>query len=118
MTHTIEGLEAAKAELERLQERDSMDTSGNPDKYHSRIATARRQVYEIERALKSGGAIPCTEHEEMEFKLDKAFPAARSREIVDFEGVRFQRRFRPFTKSRSGKTVTTWHAYWTKLSES
>lgn len=118
MTHTIDDLQAAKAELERLQELDSMDTSGNPEKYHTRFAAARRQVHEIEKALKSAGAIPRTEHEEMEFKLDKAFPAAKSRDIVELEGTRFQRRFRPFTKSRSGKTVTTWDAYWTKLSES
>ncbi|RWR29902.1 hypothetical protein D2T31_08330 [Sinirhodobacter populi] len=118
MTLTIDDLKAAKAELESLQDRDSMDTSGNPEKYHTRIAGARQRVYEIEKALKSAGAIPRTEHEEMEFKLDKAFPAAKSRDIVEFEGTRFQRRFRPFTKSRSGKTVTTWDAYWTKLSES
>ncbi|WP_417794571.1 hypothetical protein [Terasakiella pusilla] len=118
MTHTIDDLQAAKAELERLQERDSTDTSGNPEKYHTRIAAARRQVYEIEKALKSADALPRTEHEEIEFKLDKAFPTARSREIVELEGILFQRRFRPLTKSRSGKTVTTWDAYWIKLSES
>jgi len=118
MTHTIDDLQAAKADLERLTERDSMDTSGNPEKYHTRIAAARRWVYEIEKALKSAGALPRTEHEEMEFKLDKAFPAARSREIVEFEGMRFQRRFRPLTKSRSDKTVSTWDAYCINLSES
>jgi len=114
MTHTIDDLQAAKADLERLTERDSMDTSGNPEN----IAAAWRWVYEIEKALKSAGALPRTEHEEMEFKLDKAFPAARSRHIVEFEGMRFQRRFRPLTKSRSDKTVSTWDAYCINLSES
>ena len=118
MTYTIDDLQAAKAELERLQDRDSMDTSGNPEKYHTRLQAARRRVDEIEKALKSAGAIPKTEHEEMEGKLDKAFPAAKSREVVEFEGTRFQRRFRPLTKSRSRKTVTSWEGYWTKLSES
>lgn len=116
--HTIDDLQVAKADMERLEERDSMDTSGNPEKYHTRIAAARRRVYEVEKALKSAGAIPMSEHKEMEFKLDKIFPAARSREIVEFKGMRFQRRFRPLTKSRSGKTVTTWDAYWINLPES
>ena len=116
--HTIDDLQAAKAELERLQELDSADTSGNPEKYHTRIASARQRVYVIEKALKSAGALLRTAHEEIEFKLDKAYPAARSRDIVELEGMRFQRRFRPLTKSRSGKTVTSWDAYWTKLSES
>lgn len=115
MTYTLEDLERAEADLASLQERDSMDTSGNPDKYHTRINSARSEVREIERALKAAGLIPHTEQELLEQRLDAAFPKAASREEVEFEGDSYCLRFRPLSKSRSGKTVTAWHRYWQKL---
>jgi len=112
---TLEGLEQAKKHLERLEERDSMDTSGNPDKYHTRINSARMEVRRITESLKAQGLLPYTEQELLNHRLDEAFPKAKSREIVEFEGARYQKRFSPATKSRSGKTVTSWNQWWQKL---
>lgn len=115
---TLEGLEQAKKHLERLEERDSMDTSGNPDKYHTRINSARMEVRRITESLKAQGLLPYTEQELLNHRLDEAFPKAKSREIVEFEGARYQRRFSPATKSRSGKTVTSWNQWWQRLPDS
>lgn len=112
---TLEGLEQAKAELDRLNERDSMDTSGNPDKYRTRINNARREVDRITDALKTKGVLERTEKELLNMKLDKAFPKARSKEVVEFEGTQYVLRFSPRTKSRSGKTVTSWDRSWERV---
>lgn len=115
---TIEGLEQAKTQLERLEERDSMDTSGNPDKYRTRINNARMEVRRITESLKAQGLLPYTEQELLNRRLDETFPKAKSRETVEFEGARYQKRFTPETKSRSGKTVTSWNRWWQKLPDS
>ena len=115
MAHTIEDLEQAKTELASLEERDSMDTSGNPEKYRTRIQGARRAVRNIEESLKAAGVIPSTDQEKLERLLDAAFPKARSKEIVEFEGQRYQRVFAPLSKSRSGKSIAEWHRYWVKM---
>ena len=112
---TLEGLEQAKAELDRLNERDSMDTSGNPDKYRTRINNARREVDRITDALKAKGVLERSEKELLNMKLDKAFPKARSKEVVEFEGTQYVLRFSPRTKSRSGKTVTSWNRSWERV---
>lgn len=117
MTYTLEDLEKAKETLALLEDRDSNDTSGNPEKYHTKIATARQEVYQMEKALKASGGIPRTNHEQIEQELDDAFPKASSRQVVELKGERYQRLFQPLTKSRSGKTVTSWRAYWLKLED-
>lgn len=114
---TLEGLEEAKQHLDRLEERDSMDTSGNPDKYTTRICQARDEVHRITESLKRQGVISYSEKELQNRKLDAAFPNARSKDIVEFEGKRFQKRFSPATKSRSGKTVYRWNTWWQELPE-
>lgn len=117
MTYTIDDLNAAKLRLDQLEERDSQDTSGNPEKYHTRIAHARRELYNIEKSLKAAGTVARSEQEEIEHQLDLSFPTARSKEIVEFDGERYQRRFRPLTQSRSRKSVTSWDAYWVKVTK-
>jgi hypothetical protein len=114
--YSLDDLVRAKAHLEDLRERDSLDTSGNVDKYHTRINRARWEVEHIEMALKSLGKLPYSEKELLEIEIDRAFPKARSREIVEFKGQKFELRFSPKTKSRSGKSVTSWNRWWQKLS--
>ncbi len=50
-------------------------------------------------------------------QLDKRYPKAESRQIVEFEGRRYQRRFTPVSKSLSGKTVKEWAKSWLALGE-
>lgn len=114
---SLANLEDAKAHLSHLQERDSMDTSGNPDKYHTRIREARERVDEIEAALKKSGVLPYSEQELLDARIDELFPKARSKDIVEYEGSRYQLKFTPKTKSRSGKSVYSWYRRWQKISE-
>ncbi|MCT2581149.1 MAG: hypothetical protein E5X23_08345 [Mesorhizobium sp.] len=116
-TFTIDDLERAKANLERWTQSFDDYTGNNPDKYQSDIKSARVEVREIEAALKADGTIPLTEREKLENTLDRLFPNARSKEIVEHEGQRYERRFTPLERSRSRKTVTVWDRYWVKLSD-
>ena len=74
-------------------------------------------VRTIEDALKANGTLPLTEKEQLEKELDAAFPDAKSRQMVDYNGRRFQRRFWPVEKSRSGNTVTAWGKGWTEIKD-
>ena len=69
----------------------------------------------IEDALKADGAISLTEKEQLEKELDAACPNAKSKQVVEHGGRRFQRRFWPVEKSRSGKSVTEWGRGWTEV---
>jgi len=75
------------------------------------------RVREIESPLKESGALPKTEHEKLESELDRLFPNARSKEIVEHEGRRYQRRFTPLERSRSRKSVTAWGKSWDKVQD-
>ena len=112
MTYTIEDLEAAKAELELYEKRWENYDGNNPDKYRASIADCRAKVAIILADLKASGAIPLTDHEQLEKTLDRLHPDAQSKEIVEYEGLRYQRRFSPVSKSLSGKTVKAWNRSW------
>ena len=109
------GLEQAKARLAVLNERDSSDTSGNPDKYTTQLREARDEVHRITESLKRQGILSYSEKELLNQRLDREFPNARSRKVVSFEGKRYQKRFMPASKSRSGKTVYRYDTWWDKL---
>jgi len=44
-----------------------------------------------------------------------AFPEARSKEIVEYQGKYYQRRYVPLEKSRSRQTVTDWGKDWVEV---
>jgi hypothetical protein len=113
--YTLADLEAAKAELAAWNKRFDDYTGNNPDKYQADIRSARARVREIEFALKADGVIPKSEHEQLESTLDRMFPNARSMEIVEYEGQKYQRRFTPLERSRSRKSVTVWDKSWVRL---
>lgn len=114
---TLQQLEEAKAELDRLIERDGEDTSGNLDKYHGRISAAREEVARITAQLKKLGILPYTERERISAELDETFPnAAKGVEVV-WNGKRFSKRMKPRSKSRSGRTVYTWDTWWDCLGD-
>jgi hypothetical protein len=114
-TYTLEDLEQAKASLAAWNRRFDDYTGNNPGKYESDLQSARALVSEIEAALKADGTIPLSEREKLENTLDLLFPNARSKEIVEHEGQRYERRFTPLERSRSRKTVAVWDRYWLKL---
>ena len=81
--YTIQDLDAAKADLGKVEERWANYSGNNPDKYQADLKAARRRVRAIEGALKATGAIALTEHEALERELDEDFPNAESKEIVE-----------------------------------
>jgi hypothetical protein len=110
--YTMADLERAREELNRWSEAVANDSSGNPNKHQSQLKSARSEVRLIESALKASGDIAATEHEALERELDAAFPNAKSKEVVEHKGKRYQRRFLPAERSNSGKTVHEWHKWW------
>jgi hypothetical protein len=114
---TLHQLEEAKAALDRLIERDGADTSGNLDKYHTRISAAREDVARITAQLKKLGILQYTERERISAELDEAFPNAANGVVVVWNGKRFAKRMRPRSKSRSGRTVYTWDTWWDSLGD-
>lgn len=115
--YVLADLQAAKDELAAWNKRFDEYTGNNPDKYQADIKSARARVREIESALKTSGAIPKSQHEQIESALDRLFPNARSKEIVDYEGKKYERRFTPLEWSRSRKSVTVWGRSWVRLQE-
>jgi hypothetical protein len=113
--YTLEDLEAAKAELSTWVDRFDRYTGNNPNKYHSDIGVARRNVSAIESSLKVNGTIPLSDAELLEKELDTAFPNAKSKQVVEYKGRTFQRRFWPIEKTRSGKNVSEWGESWTEI---
>ncbi len=58
------------------------------------------------------GVIELTEQERLSQNLDRLYPNARRRQIVEFEGKCYQRVFSPLEKSRSDKSVKVWGREW------
>ncbi len=112
---TLEDFEAAKARLAAVQKRWAEYNGNNPDKHGSELREAREALAAIETDLKRRELLPMTEIERLHAALDLAFPDARSREVVIYEGTRYCRRFYPATRSNSGKSVRTWDATWERL---
>jgi hypothetical protein len=114
---TLEEYERAKAELAASQHRWANDSSNNPDKYASEFRAAKEKVARLERELKRRGLLPLSETEQLYLALDRAFPNARSKEVVVYEGVRYRRRFFPATRTNSGENVRTWETSWERIGE-
>lgn len=112
---TLEDLEAAKARMEAAEKRWESYDGNNPDKYQGERRAAREALTSIEKDLKRLGLLAPTEAEQANAVLDRAFPDAKSKEVVTFEGYRYRRRFIPATRSNSGKSVRTWEKTWERL---
>lgn len=115
--YSIDDLNQVKSRLADLLEAESRYSGNNPDKYTSGIKQLVRERDAIIAHLKAQGDLPETEEERLTRRLDEAFPNARSRQVVEFEGQRYQKRFRPAEHSRSGKTVTRWDHWWEPVGE-
>ncbi|RZJ47371.1 MAG: hypothetical protein EON87_01150 [Brevundimonas sp.] len=111
---TLNDLKAARAALEAAGARQDAYDGNNPNKHHTAVRLAREEVDRLTRALKALGALPKTDHERLEARLDAAFPSARHNDEVEFEGVRYSRWARPATRSRSGRAMT-WDTGWTRI---
>jgi hypothetical protein len=73
----------------------------------------------IEALLRYVRAVPRpkTDRQKLEAELDAQFPNAQSREIVEYQGKHYRRRFAPRSVSRSRKTVTEWSRWWEQVKD-
>lgn len=75
------------------------------------VDQAESKLAEVIAYLRSNGTMPKTRHELLEEKLDLFFPDAASREMVEYQGERYQRRFKPLKRGKGGGVVE-WERYW------
>ncbi|MGX9352813.1 hypothetical protein ACS3QZ_16570 [Shimia sp. W99] len=113
--YTLTDLDEARKNQNYWNTRFADNRSNNPNKYYAERRDASRLVRIIEKELKASGKLPLTAQELLEKKLDEAFPYAKSKQIVVFEGRRYQRKFWPLETSRSRKTVKEWGRGWVDL---
>ena len=113
--YTLEDYEKAKGEARKWTDAFDRYNGNNPDKYQSDIKIARVKLREIKQDLKSRGLLVMNDKEKLEAELDKEFPEAKSKQIVEYKGKSYQRKYFPLEKSRSRKTVTDWGKTWIEL---
>jgi hypothetical protein len=97
--------------------RDVNYSGNNPNKFRADIEAAKATLARVERALKDTGVLPRTAQEQRDAALDKAYPNALTRQIVEWERQRFQKRYTPVATSRLGKTVREWKGFWVPLAD-
>jgi len=114
---TPSNLEEATKLLREWQDKFDRYSGNNPNKYQANIRAARRRVRLIENALKASGQLALSEDEALEKELDRMFPNAKSKEVVEYKGQKFQRNFWPLEKSRSGKSVVEWNRSWVVMGD-
>ncbi len=86
-----------------------------PNRYDIEAKMASEHLREVEEYLKLHGTIPFTDDELAQEPLNELYPLAKSREIVIYNGTRYQKRFYPKKRSISGKTVKEWSSTWVNL---
>jgi hypothetical protein len=112
--YTLQDLEAAKSKLEQLNEKWDCDGGKDPNKYRPAIHAALHDVEVIERALKERGELPWSAQELLENELDHIYPDARSKEVVEHYGKRYERRWVPVKRDQGG-LVSRWKGFWVEL---
>lgn len=105
-------------DLEKERQWDSGMDPNNPGAFSRKLEEHRQRLREIEYYLKQRGILEKTEadkfleenhriHEE----LDRLYPGAKSKTIVEYNGKKYQIRYFPLRKSR-GKVLEWEHAWW------
>jgi hypothetical protein len=110
--YTLDDLNAATTALDAILSKWDRYSGNNPDKFSAKIADVKVRVHEITVALKASGVVARTEDEERDHQLDLAFPSARSKQIVLWNGNRYERVFTPVATSLSGTSVKAWAKTW------
>lgn len=109
---SLQDLETAKAELQRVDDRWENYSGNNPNKFVSQRGAARSRVESLTRTLKAQGDLPLTGHEALCAELDRLAPNARHNDVIEHDGVKYKRLFSPARTSLPGKTVTEWDRTW------
>src|SRR5690348_5884016 len=112
--YTLEDYEKAKEKLRAIMKRWENYSGNNPDKYQTDLNLAHSEIRAIEAHLKATGVLPLSEKELLYRELDRLFPNANSNDIVEHAGKKYQRKFSPAIKSRSGR-VREWDKFWVEV---
>lgn len=118
--YNLEDLKTAQEEFEYWSELWAQEYSEKQltNRYDTQAKKASLKLKEIEDYLKSNGVIAYTKDELANESLNSKYPNAKSRDVQQFNGVRYQKRFFPVKKSKSGKTVKEWRTAWINLDAS
>jgi hypothetical protein len=111
---SLNDLEEARSRLEQAHERFARSSGMSTRKYPAEINEAAAEVRALERALKQTGVLPRSDHELLEEKLDAAFPAAASGDVITHDGKRYMRRFFAVRTSPRGR-VLAWGRSWEEV---
>jgi hypothetical protein len=76
-----------------------------------------QRLREMETYLKQTGVLEYSPEERLNAELDKLFPSAKSKTIVEYRGNKYRVRYFPLDKSNSGKTVYEWGHAWELVKE-
>ena len=114
---TLDGLARAQTELENWQNQWRDYMGNNPNAFRTLIRGAAAEVRRITGELKRTGLLELTESEKLTAELDGQFPHAKSKDVASWNGKKYQLRFYPLSKSRSGKTVFEWEKSWVEVPE-
>lgn len=112
---TLADLEAALAHRRALSDQWDNYSGNNPNKGHADRHAAHMKVLEIEDELKRCGVTPYTEQEQLTRELNRLYPDAASRSIVEREGRFFQIRYAPNGHSLSGRVKGGYSSSWSEL---
>lgn len=113
--YTLDDLEAALAERSEVERRWSEYSGNNPNKFHSERHDAHMRVLRIEGELKRAGVIPYSGEELLAHELDRLYPDAPSRSIVEHGARRYQIRYLPNGLSRAGNVKGGYSHVWREL---
>jgi hypothetical protein len=80
-----------------------------------RVSLIRSRLIEQGDLPKPEKSAEAIERERLQAELDRLFPNAESKRVVDHKGERYTRRYVPLATSNSGKTVKTWHGFWERI---
>ena len=113
--YTLEDLDNALEVKQHWDDKFFNNSSNNPNKYQAQRRDAESRVRQIQSYLKSVGLLEKTEEEQLNEQLDKLYPNARSKTIVEYQGMQYQVRYFPLVRSRSRKTVKEWGHSWHRV---
>lgn len=102
-------------DLEREKKWDSGFGPNNPRAVSRELHEHAMRLREIEDYLKQTGTIEYTKQEKIDAELDKLYPDARSKTVVEYNGGKYKIKYFPRDKSNSGKTVYEWGHTWVPL---
>lgn len=114
--YSLKDLKKAEDEHERIAKLWSDAYSKDkPNEYDFEAREATKRLQTIEQYLKASGVLAFSEHELIEETLNHKYPHAQSRDVVRYQGKRYQKQFIPLELSKTGKTVKKWGSKWIDL---